>query len=88
MPGKDLIMDKQRLEPSQRLLLALGALVMLAVAGMFHCPSLAVGAAVREGLTLLAVGLSVLCVSLLIEDLLVRPARKALRAVSASPRVC
>ena len=81
-------MDKQSLAVRQRLMLALGALVMLVVASMFQCAALAVGHGAREGLTLFALGLSVLCVSLLIEDLLVRPVRNALRTAVASPRAC
>jgi len=81
-------MESHRLAARQHVLLALGAILMLAIAGMFQCASLAVVASAREVLVLLAQVLVVLCVSLLIEDLAVRPLRDAARAISMRWRTC
>ena len=81
-------METHRLAARQHLVLLLGALLMLAVAGMFQCASLALLASAREGLVLVAQVLSVLCVSLLVENLAVRPLRDAARAISGRWRTC
>lgn len=76
-------MEVDRLAAPARALLALGAVLMLAAAGMFQCPALALGGTGREALTLLAQALSLLCVAVLVEDLWATPLRAAFRAAAA-----
>jgi hypothetical protein len=81
-------METHRLAARQHVLLAIGAILMLVLAGMFQCASLALGASVREVLVAFAQVLSVLCVSLLIEDLALRPLRGAARSMQVRWRSC
>jgi hypothetical protein len=77
-------MKVDRLAAPARAFLALGALLMLAFASMLQCPALAVGDTAREALTLLGLAVSLLCISVLIEDLLAAPLRAALRLTAAA----
>lgn len=81
-------METHRRAARQRVLLALGAILMIALAGMFQCASLGLVASTREVLVAFAQVLSVLCVSLLIEDLAVRPLRDAARGIQLRWRTC
>jgi hypothetical protein len=81
-------METHRLAAHERFGLAFGAVVMLAVAGMFQCASLAVGAPAREVLVLLADIVAVLCVSLLVEDFAAPAVRNAAALVSRRLRTC
>lgn len=74
-------MEPNRLTSTQRLALTLGALATLLAMGMAQCASLSVDNTLRTVLTAMAAGLSVLCVSVLLEDMLVRPLLRALRDV-------
>jgi hypothetical protein len=58
------------------------ALATLLVISMAGCASLSVDNATRAVLTLAASGLSLLCASILLEDMLVRPLLKQLRALA------
>lgn len=70
-----------------RALVALGAIAVLAVLAALQCPSLGVEATTRSGLLSAATLLALLCVSILIEDLLVQPLRAALRQLAhGAPR--
>ena len=72
-------MESNRLTSAQRLALTLGALATLLAMGMAQCSSLSVDNTLRTVLTATAAGLSVLCVSVLLEDMLVRPMLTSLR---------
>lgn len=72
-------MEPNRLTSTQRLALTLGALATLLAMGMAQCASLSVDNTLRMVLTATAAGLSVLCVSVLLEDMLVRPLLRSLR---------
>lgn len=73
-------MESNRLTSTQRAALVAGAIATLLVMAMAQCASLAVDNTVRTALTVVAAGLSLLCVSILLEDMLVRPLLKRLRA--------
>lgn len=72
-------MQPNRLNSTQRLALTLGALATLLALGVAQCAALSVDNALRTMLTATAAGLSVLCVSVLLEDMLVRPILGSLR---------
>ena len=72
-------METNRLTSTQRLALTFGALATLLAMGMAQCASLSVDNTLRMVLTATAAGLSVLCVSILFEDMLVRPMLRSLR---------
>lgn len=72
-------METNRLTSTQRLALTFGALATLLAMGMAQCASLSVDNTLRMVLTATAAGLSVLCVSILLEDMLVRPMLRSLR---------
>lgn len=72
-------MEPNRLTSTQRLALTLGALATLLAMGMAQCASLSVDNTLRMVLTATAAGLSVLCVSVLLEDMLVRPLLRSVR---------
>lgn len=72
-------MEPNRLTSTQRLALTLGALATLLAMGIAQCASLSVDNTLRMALTATAAGLSVLCVSVLLEDMLVRPLLRSLR---------
>lgn len=72
-------MESNRLTSTQRLALTLGALAALLAMGMAQCASLSVDNTLRVVLTATAAGLSVLYVSVLLEDMLVRPLLRSLR---------
>lgn len=74
-------MEPNRLTSTQRLALTLGALATLLAMGMAQCASLSVDNTLRTVLTAAAAGLSLLCVSVLLEDMLVRPMLRSLRDV-------
>ena len=77
-----------RLGARDRALVALGAIAVLAVLAALQCPALAGEAATRSGLMSAATLLALLCVSILVEDLLVQPLRAALRRLAHSaPRL-
>mgnify|MGYP001627138133 CR=1 FL=1 len=71
-------MESNRLTSTQRLALTLGAVATLLAMGMAQCASLSVDNTLRTLLTATAAGLSVLCVSVLLEDMLVRPMLRSL----------
>jgi DMSO/TMAO reductase YedYZ heme-binding membrane subunit len=73
-----------RLGARDRALVAFGAIAVLAVLAALQCPALAVEAATRSGLMSAATLLALLCVSILVEDLLVQPLRAALRRLAHS----
>jgi hypothetical protein len=76
-----------RLGARDRALVALGAIAVLAVLAALQCPALAVEATTRSGLMSAATLLALLCVSILVEDLLVQPLRAALRQLAhGTPR--
>lgn len=75
-------METNRLTRRQRATLVVSALATLLVMAMAQCASLSVDNNVRAALTLTAIGLSVLCVSILLEDIVVRPVLHRLRALS------
>jgi hypothetical protein len=81
-------METQGLAARQRVALAFGALVMLVVASMFQCGSLALAASAREVLVALADVLALLCAALLIEDAAARPVREALVRMGTRLRAC
>lgn len=72
-------METNPLTSTQRLALTLGALATLLAMGMAQCALLSVDNALRTVLTATAAGLSVLCVSILLEEMLVRPTLRSLR---------
>lgn len=74
-------MEPNRLTSTQRLALTLGALATLLALGMAQCASLSVDNTLRTVLTATAACLSVLCVSVLLEDMLVLPLLRSLRDV-------
>jgi len=72
-------METDRLTSTQRIALTIGALATLLAMGMAQCASLSVDNTLRSVLTMTAAGLSVLCVSILLEDTVVRPTLRSLR---------
>jgi hypothetical protein len=74
-------MENSRLTSCERFLLAVSGIASLAAMGMLQCASLSVDNTVRGVLTLIAASLSVLCVSILLEDIAARPLHIALRSV-------
>lgn len=79
-------MDTNRLTFEQRIALAAGALATLLAVVMAQCPLLAVDVATRGVLALTAAGLALLCVSILLEDIVVRPlVKRFLRAAQLTP---
>lgn len=81
-------MQTHRLAAHQRVGLVFGALLMLAVGGMFQCAALAIGASLREVLVLLAGLVALLCVSVLVEDFAAPALRNAAAALSTRLRTC
>lgn len=75
-------METNRLTSTQRIALAVGALATLLVLGMAQCASLSVENTIRAVLTLGAGGLLLLCVSILLEDVVVHPLLKHLRSLA------
>lgn len=80
-------METNRLTSTQRITLLASALATLLVMGMAGCASLSVDNGMRVVLALAAGGLSLLCVSILLEDMLVRPLLKQLRAIARELRL-
>ena len=79
-------MDTNRLTSAQRIALATGGLATLLAMVMAQCPLLAVDVATRGVLALTAAGLALLCVSILLEDIVVRPlVKRFLRAAQPTP---
>lgn len=79
-------MDTNRLTSAQRIALAAGALAPLLAVAIAQCPLLAVDVATRGVLALTAAGLALLCVSILLEDIVVRPlVNRFLRAAQLTP---
>jgi hypothetical protein len=74
-------METNRLTSTQRLALAIGALATLLAMGMAQCASLSVDNTARMVLTATSAALSVLCVSILLEDMLVQPILRHLRGL-------
>lgn len=72
-------MESNLLTSTQRAGLMAGAIAALLVMAMAQCAALSVDNTARSALTLVAAGLSLLCVSILLEDMLVRPLLKRLR---------
>lgn len=71
-----------RLGTRDRFLLALGAAALLVVMAALQCPALEFDAGFRGGLMSATTLLALLCVSILIEDLLVQPLRAAVRQIA------
>ena len=59
--------------------LGIAAIASLAVLVAAQCPALSVGDEARSVLAIAAAGLSLLCVAILLEDLIVSPLRQALK---------